>query len=109
MSEILRFPKVPELDFLKEIAEDITNPFDGERILNIYRYLVWSRRYQLVHAMSPEHRVAYGFLLKYHRLMMNMDIPPHEQALIDEAREALAASNAAIKRKKGQPWPVEKK
>lgn len=99
--KILKFPKVVGLEWFEPAIEDAVEAI-AEKLQYTYKYLLWSRRYQLVERgpSSPEGEVAYGMLLKYHRQMMGMDIPPHEQALIDKAEQMLAESNAEIKRKK---------
>lgn len=112
--EILRFPKVPELDWIKALAEQYRlaalNEGDKEfadryaedsiRLSDLHSYLKWSRIYGLTHGMSKEHFIANGIITKFHRRVFNMALLPGEQALITRSEEALQASNAEIKRRK---------
>jgi hypothetical protein len=120
--EILRFPKVPELDWLKALADQYkamehsddcaigigggcdcpaeTYHEQGEQLSNLHSYIKWSRLYGICHGISREHCVANGFVTKYHRLVFNIEPTSGEVAVIQKSEEALLASNAEIKRRK---------
>jgi len=79
------YPPLPELDWLKDLSQGILNNEiwigedyqyrDGERLWNLYKYILWSRRYNLSERNSKERLVAYGFVVKYHGLVY--DEPPN--------------------------------
>lgn len=106
---ILRFPPAPpELDWLKEHANACgafsTLDKDTEKLQNLYRYLRWSDAYRNTtyeNTYPSEHKVANGMLTKYYRLMRGEESPTdRERQEIREAEQALAESNAEIKRRK---------
>ncbi len=92
------FRKIPELDWLKELADDMED--DGEensndvtvetarKIDTAYRYLLWLRRANLATPQTDEHTVAMGLSTKYNRRLYGMPINDYEKRYIDEA-EAL--------------------
>jgi hypothetical protein len=109
MAKVLKFDKIPELDWLKTHVEELVQmetefsvPNLVERMEALYKYLLWSRRYQLLHPQykRDEYDVAHSMLMLNHRIMMGMDIPDHEQALIDKAQTMLKESNEEIRRRK---------
>lgn len=123
MAKILKFPKVPELDWLEESAKASIEDADryaaegaapneeieelrelGEKMLDLHKYLKWSRIYQLTHAYhNPrEHETSLGLLTKYHRRVYGMDPFPEEMDLITKAEKMLADSNAEKRRRKAE-------
>lgn len=90
--EPLDFPDVPELDFVAEAAEE----FD-QHLYDVHKYLLWSRRYALCHALSEEHVVAYGMMLKYHRKLFNLELLPAEAEMVRKSVGAIKTSNAILK------------
>ena len=97
--DILVIEKIPELDWLKDLATALkeTGSPDAEKMELLYKYMLWSRRY----ALSPDEkvrRVCYGFVIKYHRPLWDMENEhPTELNWIAEAEAALELSNRAIR------------
>lgn len=88
------FRKVPELDWLKVLVEDFDDFDDGKgntghhtavQLDTLYRYLLWMRRASLAHPSSPEHKVADGLAVKYHRRLYNVPMTDFEKKYVAEA------------------------
>ena len=89
------FKKVPELDWVKDLAESMEA--DGEENSNdvtvevarkmdtLYRYLLWMRRASLTSPQSPEHKVADGLCVKYHRRLYGIPMTDFEKKYVAEA------------------------
>jgi hypothetical protein len=98
------FKAVPELNWLKKLAEtsdngafkaaletvslDRQNPSVEDKLIVLYRFLLWQRRMSLAHPQSDEYKVAFGLSTKYHRWLFEMDLTDYEQKLVTES-EAL--------------------
>jgi hypothetical protein len=88
------FRKIPELDWLKSLAEEYKEFDDNsarntvKQLQTVYRYLLWLRRANLATPQTVEHTMAMGLSTKYHRRLYNVPINDFEQRYIAEA-EAL--------------------
>jgi hypothetical protein len=104
---MIGYPTPKELDFLKKLADEKTHKGDleksrenydrvkplwnaGVRLQNAYRYLLWSYRYAHVDGKSIEHQVCYGFVVKYHRRLYNLEYSPGEKQLVERAEKLYA-------------------
>lgn len=88
------YPAVPELKWLRDMADQFLGRLDiaheqGETMMNLYKYLLWSRRYQLIPSGFDRQgsQIAYGFLTKYHRLVYGLPVSRSEQEDIDRAHK----------------------
>ena len=83
------YPQVPELDWMRDMADRYLDRSDlqdqGERLMNAYKYLLWSRRY---HAIDPSDKegkeICNRFLMKYHHATFRIPLSKFEQDLIEE-------------------------
>jgi len=84
------YPKVPELDWLKDLAVQAgeEGSADADKLWYAYKYLYWSMRYARTPATRPEHTVCVGFITKFHRLLYGIPITAAEQSQIDRAEAA---------------------
>lgn len=84
------YPPIPELDWLKELIEGMwyVRKYSKQtiRLNNLYKYILWSRRYHLTDRKSREHLVAYGFVVKYHSLVYNTDLAPADIKSVEMAK-----------------------
>lgn len=99
------FTKVPAIDWLKELAKgieklaalDVREPMvsdyiedvDAKKLMILYKYLLWSFRYQRSDPQSDEHKVALGLLTKYHRKLYDIPPSPFERTKLIPEAEAL--------------------
>lgn len=85
------YPKVPELDWLRELVDGVADDLilgqgdNADRLMDLYKYILWSRRYALTDPNSDEHLVAFGFVVKYHARVFEVPVTPEKQKSIDIA------------------------
>jgi hypothetical protein len=112
VSAILHFPKAPEgLEWFRRAAEEWANfeewtatgpkKVGNDNLLAVYRYLKWSHIYGLTEKFSIERTIAYGFVVKYYRIIHFEPLVPPEDTIVRISETALQSSNEAIRRKKG--------
>ncbi len=89
------YPLVPQLDWLRDLADEMESFDDGkgntedllaERLRNLYRYNLWSRRYALINSGVDRQgsEICSAFLTKYHRLVFDIPATVQEQELIEK-------------------------
>jgi hypothetical protein len=85
---MIGYPTPKELDFLRDLPKN--HAYDHVKLKNAYRYLLWSYRYAHVDGKSIEHQVCYGFVVKYHRRLYNLEYSPGEKQLVERAEKLYA-------------------
>lgn len=86
----MKYRKIPELDWLKDIAYEYTGLAEAKKVDDLYRYLLWSRRYQLVEPQDPLRKMYFGLMLKYCRRLYP-GTTPYEQQEIRNAEKMFKA------------------
>lgn len=80
------YPSVPELNWLQEHAARC--PYlEGEQLMYVYKYLLWNRRMILVEPQTDKFLIAFGFVLKYQRLLYGITLNKRDQKTVEIAEE----------------------
>lgn len=112
----MRFPRLTDLDWLKDHIRDYSRSFDHddrcmypdegcdckaeplahrlEKLELTYKWILWSRRHAIIgrdRGMTPEYQVCFAMSLKYHRMLFDLPISKGEQALIAKAEKRMTA------------------
>ena len=70
------YPDVPELDWLRDMVTDHQGRFEDQEELDqlgyVYKYLLWDQRFKRSAPQSDKWLIAYGFVLKYHHMVMGV-------------------------------------
>lgn len=85
------YPPVPELGWLDELIDELTYikrwAKDATRLGYAYKYLLWNRRMVLVEAQTDKFLIAFGFVLKYQRLLYGIKLNTRDQKTVEIAEE----------------------
>lgn len=75
------YPTPKELAWIKDLST-YRNPETKRKVTWLYRYLLWSYRYNHTDPTSVEHRVCYAMIVKYHRKLYGLPYAYGEEALV---------------------------
>lgn len=99
------YPAVPELDWLKHASEadEITHSDDcslglggacdcpmsdfSDKMTYVYKYLLWNRRMHLTAPQTDKFLIAFGFVLKYQRLLYGIELTARDQKTVAISEE----------------------